>query len=115
MTAVRQLPSASTAHPAPASHLRSVRSLRRHKGLLALTTAAVAASAFFATLVQARVSRATAVVRVTVASQTSAELTPLRSSKVHAAVAKETGTPPPVEVQRGTRPGQIRIVAESTT
>src|SRR4051812_4989252 len=115
MSDARPLPSPPTAHPAPASQLRSVRSLRRHKGLLALTTVAVAASAFFATLVQSRVYRATAVVRVPDASQTSAELTRLRSSKVHAAVAKQTGTPPPVEIDRATRPGQIRIVAESNT
>ncbi|MBV9410080.1 MAG: polysaccharide biosynthesis tyrosine autokinase [Acidimicrobiia bacterium] len=90
-----------------------MRPFQRHKGLIALTTVAVAASALFASLAQTKVYRATAVVRVPSSSQTNAEMTQLRSAKLRAAVAQQAGIEPKVTVERGARADEVRVVAKA--
>jgi len=81
-----------------------VRLFLRHKGLIALTTAAVAASALIASLAQTKVYRATAVVRVPSSADTPAEVARLRSARLRTAVARQTGITPKVTVARARQP-----------
>ena len=90
-----------------------MRPFQRHKGLIALTTVAVAASALFASLVQTKVYRATAVVRVPSSTDTTAEMARLRSARVRAAVAQRAGTNPDVTIERGRQPDEVRVTAEA--
>ena len=92
-----------------------MRPFQRHKGLIALTTVAVAASALFASLAQTKVYRATAVVRVPSSSQTAGEMTQLRSAKLRAAVAQQAGIEPKVTIERGSRADEVRVVAKADT
>jgi len=88
-----------------------VRPFQRHKGLIALTTVVVAASALFATLAQKKVYRATAVVRVPSSADTSAEIAHLRSTRVRAAVARKAGITPKVTIARAGEPNRINVTA----
>ncbi|MBV8981677.1 MAG: hypothetical protein JO086_12315, partial [Acidimicrobiia bacterium] len=92
-----------------------MRPFQRHKGLIALTTAAVAASALFLSLAQPTVYRATALVRVPSSTQTAGELLTLRSARLRAAVAERAGITPKVTIERASQPDQIRVIAEADT
>jgi len=90
-----------------------VRPFQRHKGLIALTTVAVAASALFASLAQTKVYRATAIVRVSSSTETNGEIAHLRSARVRDAVAQRAGIEPKVTVARATQPDEIRVIAKA--
>src|SRR5207302_4940533 len=99
----------------PTRSSRSVRPFQRHKGLIALTIVAVAASALIASLAQTKVYRATAIVRVPSSTDTAAEMTHLRSSRVRAAVAKQAGLTPKVTIEHAPQPDEVRVVANADT
>jgi capsular exopolysaccharide synthesis family protein len=90
-----------------------VRPFYRHKGLIALTTVIVAASALFASLAQKKVYRATAVVRVPASADTAAEMARLRGTRVRTAVARQAGITPKVTIARASRADQIKVTAEA--
>src|SRR5437764_10180366 len=92
--------------------LRSVRPLHRHKGLIALTTVAVVLSALFASLVQQKVYRATAVVDVHPPLKVPGEADLLRSAKVRSTVASSGGTPAAVTV-KADGGNQIEVTAQA--
>src|SRR5947209_19838525 len=92
---------------------RSVRPFQRHKGLIALTTAAVAASALFASLAQTKVYRATAVVRVPRSADVPAEIARLRSARLRTAVARQAGIKPKVTVARAIQTDEVKVTAEA--
>jgi capsular exopolysaccharide synthesis family protein len=94
--------------------LRSVRPLHRHKGLIALTTVAVVLSALFASLVQQKVYRATAVVDVHPPLTVPGEAGLLRSGAVRSAVAARGGTPGAVTVKTDGG-NQIEVTAQSAS
>jgi capsular exopolysaccharide synthesis family protein len=90
-----------------------VRPFQRHKGLIALTTVVVAASALFASLAQAKVYRATAVVRVPSSADVPSEISKLRSGEVRSAVARQAGITPKVTVERAARSDEVRVIASA--
>ncbi|MBV9283918.1 MAG: hypothetical protein JO176_04860, partial [Acidimicrobiia bacterium] len=92
-----------------------MRPFQRHKGLIALTTAAVAASALFASLAQPKVFRATALVRVPSSTQTAGEITSLRSARLRAAVADQAGITPKVSIEPASQPDEVRVIAKADT
>jgi capsular exopolysaccharide synthesis family protein len=92
-----------------------VRPFQRHKGLIALTTVAVAASALFASLAQTKTYRATTIVRVPSSTETNGEIAHLRSARVRSAVAQRAGIQPKVTVERATQPDEIRVTANAET
>src|SRR5204863_4267914 len=86
---------------------------QRHKGLIALTSVAVAASALFASLAQTKVYRATTIVRVPSSTETAAEMARLRSPRLRAAVGRQAGITPKVTIESGPRPDEVRVVAKA--
>jgi len=90
-----------------------VRPFQRHKGLIALTTVALAASALVASLAQTKVYRATAIVRVQSSTDRPAEISRLRNVRLRSAVARLAGITPKVTVTQATQPDEIDVTAKA--
>lgn len=125
MSALRPLPSTADGAPSADVQSRFVRPVQRHQGLIALTAVAVAASALIASLVQPKLYRASAVVRVPAAPVTQghtggpaasardAAMADLRSAALRSDVARRTGKTPHVTIAAAPRPDEIRVTAEA--